>query len=69
MKATVRIQVTLEVAIAETWSRDDVQLGQVKQEAIAVGLKKLHQVLGGGDYQTGVKVIGEPRVMIVLVED
>ncbi len=69
MKASARIQVTLDVPIADVW-HEHADLGQVRLDAIASGVRKLQEVLqGAGGGSSGVRIIGEPRVTIVLVEE
>jgi hypothetical protein len=72
MKATARIQVTLDVPLPDlVWTdRRHAALEDVRHQAIEAGLKRLAEVLesaGGG--AAGVRVLGEPHVTIVLVED
>ena len=71
MKATARIQVTLDVPMAHNgdWT-NETDVARLRREAIEGGLKKLQQILdGAGGMANGVQVVSEPRVTIVLVED
>lgn len=69
MKASARIQVTLDVPIEDVFA-DRTDLAQVRRQAVDSGLQKLTKMLDGvGDDKYGVRVIGDPRVTIVLVED
>lgn len=71
MKASARIEVTLYVPIADTWLEPVAgQVAEVRHQAIEAGLKRLQQVLdGAGGGLSGVRVIGEPRVTIVLDQE
>lgn len=65
MKASARIQVTLDVPINDSWS-EGTDIGQVREQAVRSAIHKLEEVLRGPG---GPRVVGEPRVTIVLVED
>jgi hypothetical protein len=69
MKASARIQVTLDVPISDAWNEDpnNVEvLASIRQQAIAAAYRRLADVLQGNG---GVRVVGEPKVTIVLMED
>lgn len=69
MKASARIQVTLDVPIEDVFA-EQTNLAQVRRQAIDSGRQRLAKMLDGIlDENVGVRVIGEPRVTIVLVED
>ncbi len=65
MKASARIQVTLDVPIADQWP-DGTDIAEIRVQAIKSGLVRLNDVLKGPAMP---RVVGEPRVTIVLVED
>lgn len=72
MKASARIQVTLDVPLADVWQHDgdDHNVGEVFAEirtsAIAAMKRQLDPILRGNG---GIRVVGDPKVTIVLVED
>lgn len=66
MKASARIQVTLDVPISDVWG-DGVDIAQIRQQAIASGLGRLNAILS--EPPRNVRVVGEPKVTIVLVEE
>lgn len=63
MKASARIQVTLDVPISDQWN-DGTDIAEVRKRAVQSGLEKLHDIL-----RNAARVVGEPKVTIVLVED
>ena len=65
MKATAHIQVTLSIPLPEVWY-DGTDIAQIRQEAKASGLKRLDEILQVVDRP---RVVGEPKVTIVLLED
>jgi hypothetical protein len=64
MRASARIQVTLDVPVKDSWG-DGSDIAQVRKQAIVSGLENLHEVLR----TSGVRVIGEPTVTIVLINE
>jgi hypothetical protein len=65
MKASARIQVTLDVQVANTWP-GGTDIATIHQEAITAGLERLAEIF---KYPASPRIVGEPRVTIVLVED
>jgi hypothetical protein len=65
MKASARIQVTLDVPIADVWF-DGANLKEIREQAIASGLRRLDEILHVVDRP---RIVGDPKVTIVLVED
>ena len=65
MKATARILVTLDVPITDTWG-EGTDIGQIRKQAVESGLRRLGEILQVVDRP---RVVGEPKVTIVLVED
>lgn len=63
MKASARIQVTLDVPVSDQWT-DGTDIAQIREQAVRSGLEKLRDVL-----RNSARVVGEPKVTIVLVED
>lgn len=63
MKASARIQVTLEVPISDQWN-DGTDIALIRDQAVRSGLEKLRDIL-----RNSARVVGEPKVTIVLVED
>lgn len=63
MKASARIQVTLDVPISDTWEAG-ADILQIRKQAVESGLEKLRDILRGT-----ARLVGEPKVTIVLVED
>lgn len=63
MKASARIRVTLDVPINDQWV-DGTDIAQIREAAIRSGVERLHQLL-----RNGARVVGDPKVTIVLVED
>lgn len=66
MKASARIQVTLDVPIADTWP-DGTDIAEIRQQAIASGLRRLNEITT--TIVDRPRIVGEPKVTIVLVED
>jgi len=65
MKASARIHVALEMPIGETWP-DGTDIAVIRKEAIDAGLRRLAEILR---VINGPRVVGEPKVTIVLLED
>lgn len=66
MRASARIQVTLDVPINDTWN-DGTDIAQIREQAVRSGVKKL---FGSLQQPTGgISIVGEPKVTIVLVEE
>lgn len=66
MKASAHIQLVLDVPIDGTWS-DGTDIADIRQEAIAAALRRLSEIVSTNDYRP--RIVGEPKVTIVLVED
>ncbi len=67
MKASARIQVTLDVPVKSSWG-DGTDIAQIRKQAIEDGLNRLQDLLN--ERASGfIRVVGEPKVTIVLVED
>lgn len=65
MKASARIQVLLDIPLTETWG-GTVPLSMIHKEALEAGLRRLHEILQVVDRP---RVVGEPKVTIVLLEE
>jgi hypothetical protein len=65
MKATARLQVTLDIPINDTWP-DGTDVAQIRKQAVESGLRRLGEILTVVDRP---RLVGEPKVTIVLLED
>lgn len=63
MKASAQIQVTLQVAINDQWG-DGTDIAQIREQAVRSALEKLRDIT-----RNSARVVGDPKVTIVLVED
>jgi hypothetical protein len=66
MKASARVQLTLEVAIPDVWN-DGTDIARIRREAVASARLQLETVLEG--HGGHVRLVDDPKVTIVLVED
>jgi len=65
VKASAQLQVTLCIPISETWP-DGTDIAEIRKQAVAAGLRRLGEILTVVDRP---RIVGEPRVSIVLLED
>jgi len=65
MKATAQFHVTLDVPLATQWP-EGTDIATIRKEAIQDGVSRLQEILKGPGAP---RIVGEPKVTIVLVED
>jgi len=65
MKASARIFVTLDIPISDTWP-EGTDIALIRKQAVDSGLRRLSEIFQVVDRP---RVVGEPKVTIVLLED
>lgn len=65
LKATARVLITIEVTPSDCWGAD-CAFDQLRKQAADVAINLVRRVIEGN---TRCRIVGEPEVVAVLVED